>query len=45
MEMLKLRNNAIHDYDETIANNSFEKIINEYVPIFVDFKNKVDSLI
>lgn len=44
MKMLRLRNNVIHDYDETIAENSFDIILDEYIPLFEKFKEKVNSL-
>lgn len=44
MIMLRLRNNVIHDYDETIAENSFDIIVDEYIPLFEKFKEKVNSL-
>lgn len=44
MEMLRLRNNAIHDYDETIAENSFDTIINQYIPLLEALKSKIEKL-
>ena len=37
MEMLNLRNELSHDYDGSLAKESFEIITGEYIPLFQQF--------
>lgn len=45
MEMLKVRNNLIHDYNGDILKKYCSKIISTYIKIFYDFKDNVDKLL
>lgn len=37
MQMLNLRNELSHDYDGSLARQSFDKIVDEYIPLFSEF--------
>ncbi|MCD8023516.1 MAG: nucleotidyltransferase substrate binding protein [Lachnospiraceae bacterium] len=38
MRMLTLRNNLAHDYDGCMVRESFDVIVNDYVPLFQEFQ-------
>ena len=38
MQMLRIRNQLAHDYDGSLAVKEFEVIVNEYIPLFEQFK-------
>ncbi len=38
MQMLRIRNQLAHDYDGSLATEEFEVIVNEYIPLFEQFK-------
>ncbi|HPQ09591.1 MAG TPA: nucleotidyltransferase substrate binding protein [Bacteroidia bacterium] len=44
MNMIISRNNTSHTYNQTIADEIFLKIINEYYPEFVEFRKKMEQL-
>ncbi len=44
MDMIESRIKSVHTYDEEIANALLEKIVKQYYPLFVDFKNAMDSI-
>ncbi|WP_439234566.1 nucleotidyltransferase substrate binding protein [Lonepinella koalarum] len=44
MEMIKTRNLTVHTYNEDILENEFNKIISQYFPLLVEFKQKVETL-
>ena len=44
MEMIKSRNETSHTYDEDTATEIFEKIIREYLPAFVQLREKMEEL-
>jgi len=44
MEMIKSRNKTSHTYDEDIANEIFHKIIHEYLPAFMNLREKMESI-
>lgn len=44
MDMLRLRNELVHDYDQTIARNAVNKIKEEYLGLFKDFEEKIKKL-
>ena len=44
MDMIISRNKTTHTYNEDTANEIFLKIINDYYPLFVDFKNIMEAL-
>lgn len=43
MDMIQSRNKTSHTYNEEIANDIFGKIINEYFPLFLDFRNVMEE--
>ncbi|MDR1388571.1 MAG: nucleotidyltransferase substrate binding protein [Treponema sp.] len=45
MDMIKSRNETSHTYNNEIAAEIFEKIINAYFPLLEKFKNKMESKI
>jgi len=45
MTMLRQRNQLIHDYDGTIANDAVDDIVDNYISVFIRFKNVVENLI
>lgn len=44
-DMLLDRNDLTHDYDYELAKEKYNKIINNYIPIFESLKNKINSFI
>lgn len=44
MEMIKSRNESSHTYDEKTATGIYTKIIQEYLPAFIDFRNNMETL-
>lgn len=45
LDMLDERNDLTHNYDVDLANEVYEKIVNDYIPVFETFKNKISSFI
>lgn len=45
MEMIESRNNTLHTYNENILKVEYDKIINQYFPLFIDFQTKIKSLL
>ena len=45
MKMLRQRNQLIHDYDGTIANESVDDIVDRYVQLFCAFRDKVNKIV
>lgn len=45
MEMIKSRNLSSHTYNEAVAEDLTEKIVEEYYGLFRTFKNKMQQLI
>lgn len=45
MEMIKSRNQSSHTYNQEVADDISEKIINSYFGLFKDFERKMNSLI
>lgn len=43
MDMIQSRNKTSHTYNEETANEIFGKIINEYFPLFLDFRNAMEE--
>lgn len=43
MDMLSSRNKTSHTYNETTANDIYQKIIRDYYPLFLSFKNKMQE--
>ena len=44
MDTIKSRVQAVHAYDESTASEIAAKIINEYFSVFIDLKDKMESL-
>lgn len=44
-DMLLDRNDLTHDYDYELAKEKYNKIINNYIPIFESLKNKINSFL
>lgn len=44
MEMIKSRNQSSHTYNEVTAHEIREQVFNFYYTLFVDFKNKMNTL-
>jgi nucleotidyltransferase substrate binding protein (TIGR01987 family) len=44
MEMIKSRNQSSHTYNETTAHEIKEQVFNFYYDLFVEFKNKMNTL-
>lgn len=45
METIEDRNLTVHNYDNEIASEIYENIMNVYAPLFVTFEGKMQSLI
>lgn len=45
MEMIESRNNTVHTYNENILKVEYDKIINQYFPLFIDLQTKMKSLL
>lgn len=45
MDMISSRNKTSHTYNEATANEIYEKIVNEYYPAFLEFKNTMEAKI
>lgn len=43
MDMIQSRNKTSHTYNEEIANEIFDKIINDYFQLFLDFQIKMEE--
>lgn len=43
MDMIQSRNKTSHTYNEETANEIFDKILNEYFPLFLDFRNLMEE--
>ena len=43
MDMLSSRNKTSHTYNETTANDIYQKIIRDYYPLFLSFNNKMQE--
>jgi len=43
-EILKTRNELTHIYDELLSRTEFDKIIFDYVPIFLKFKQEMQKI-
>ena len=44
LEMIKSRNITVHTYDEKILSQEFKKIVVLYLPLFIQFKQRVEKL-
>ena len=44
MDMIQSRNRTSHTYNEEIANEIFNKIINDYFQLFLNFKRKMEEI-
>lgn len=43
-EILESRNSLSHIYDETVSREYLQKIINDFLPEFIGFKSKMQSI-
>jgi nucleotidyltransferase substrate binding protein (TIGR01987 family) len=43
MDMISSRNKTSHTYNEEIANEIYDKILNEYYPAFIEFKDTMEE--
>ncbi len=43
MDMIQSRNKTTHTYDEEVANEIFGKIINDYFPLFSNFRKTMEE--
>ncbi len=44
LEMIKSRNITVHTYDEKTLSQEFKKIVVLYLPLFIQFKQRVEKL-
>lgn len=44
LEMVKSRNITVHTYDEAVLTEEFDKIIKAYLPLFIEFEQRVETL-
>ena len=44
MDMIISRNKTSHMYDENTANEIYQKIVNQYFPLFLEFEKKMSLL-
>lgn len=44
MEMLKVRNELIHDYDSEIVKEYCNRIVEKYIDLFYDLKDTIERL-
>lgn len=44
MDMIKSRNKTSHTYNEETADQIFMKVVQEYYPVFIQFKSKMEEL-
>lgn len=44
MEMLRIRNELAHDYDETVIKEHCRSIVGKYIDLFCEFEKKVTAL-
>lgn len=42
LEMIESRNRSVHTYDEHILNGEFQRIVHDYLPLFLQFQTKMD---
>lgn len=45
IDMIESRNNTVHTYNENILETEFEKIVTIYFSLFIDFQNKMKTLL
>jgi len=43
MDMIQSRNKTTHTYNEATANEIYHKILEEYFPLFLKFRNKMEE--
>lgn len=44
LEMIKSRNLTVHTYDNQRLGSEFHKIVEQYLPLFIAFENRVSTL-
>lgn len=45
MDMIESRNNTVHTYNEDVLQTEYIKIVKNYLPLFLSFKEKMKSMI
>ncbi|MBN6710401.1 nucleotidyltransferase [Canicola haemoglobinophilus] len=44
LDMIETRNITVHTYDEKILNEQFNKVVNNYLPLFLQFQQRLEKL-
>ncbi|STO55228.1 nucleotidyltransferase substrate binding protein [Canicola haemoglobinophilus] len=44
LDMIETRNITVHTYDEKILNEQFHKVVNNYLPLFLQFQQRLEKL-
>lgn len=44
LEMIKSRNLTVHTYDVQMIDNEFDKIVHQYLPLFIAFEQRIQTL-
>lgn len=44
LDMIETRNITVHTYDEKILNEQFQKVVNNYLPLFLQFQQRLEKL-
>ena len=44
LDMIETRNIIVHTYDEKILNEQFHKVVNNYLPLFLQFQQRLEKL-
>ncbi|OOF35822.1 nucleotidyltransferase substrate binding protein [Rodentibacter heidelbergensis] len=44
LDMIESRNITVHTYDENILNKEFNKVVKDYLPLFIQLKERIEQL-
>lgn len=44
LAMISSRNITVHTYDENILNTEFNKVVSDYLPLFIQLQKRVEAL-
>ncbi|OOF42450.1 nucleotidyltransferase [Rodentibacter rarus] len=44
LDMIESRNLTVHTYDENILNKEFNKVVKDYLPLFIQLKERIEQL-
>lgn len=44
LDMIETRNITVHTYDEKILDVQFRKVVNDYLPLFLQFQQRLEKL-